>query len=1084
MASIFKRSIVKQKVENLKIVEFDKKLAVVQNWYKAYQDGTLQLKTEGQCEQAFNDDIFKKILGYTEYPTQPHTLIPQLSPDKGGQRADTALGWFDGKKQRVFAVVEIKDVNKPLDRSQQREGNLTPIQQAFKYKPLFKDCRFVIATNFYEIRLFQDNQLDYEIFTLKSLVDPSNDYFELKKFILLLSAENFVSGRGKSKTEELIAEIRIEQEQITKAFYSEYSQLRLDLMRDIWKQNKDKRNIHLITDKAQKILDRIVFISFCEDTGLLPDNTLHKVFTLVDSSSNFASVWDTLKGFFTAIDSGSEKLGIPNGYNGGLFHADKELDELEISDEVLKSLGSLSRYDFENELTVNVLGHVFEQSIADLEEIKQKVSPDEASIKSKRKKEGIFYTPEYIVDYIVQNSLGIYLKENQERIFEEHKLSQAKTEKSYRDRELKALTDYQVFLHDVKIVDPACGSGAFLVKVFDYLLQENNRVNNAKADLVGKMSGQQFELTEQEDVIKDILRNNIYGVDLNEESVRITQLSLWLKTAQRGKKLTYLDKNIRVGNSLINESNVAGSKAFIWEMEFKDIFENGGFSVVVGNPPYIRIQNFISSEKEELYYKNNYTSAVGKYDAYVLFIEKGYELLNKNGFASYILPHKFLNTDYGRGIRKFISEKRCVSKIVDFGTHQIFGDATTYTCVIFITKSDNTQLEFSITNPEQIENSTELKKSIIDYKSLNSGSWNLISSDEQKLLDKIKKNNLNLKGLVKGIYQGIVTTGDDIFIMDGFVKNNYFHGYSNALKKTIKIESAIMMPVAKGKDIRRYKNLVARLYTIYPHEIINGKTVAISEDKFKDIYPLAYNYISQFKNELIEKKNKYKTNPSLWYSLHRSRDLTIFKEAKIITPQLQNYPNFTLNTNAMLTDAGGYIIPIPLNTNYNSQALLSLLNSRLMWFFIKMTSNLFNSGYYYFKTKYLEPFPIAKISKEDSDYLKKMVDMIFELNSKSSAESKKFSEILNSKYEISLNLNQETIIKLNWESFLAEFKKRNITLDINEHDKLNTWFKEKKQFFIDISQEIDNLNHQIDQIIYRLYDLSIDEISIVEKSYP
>ncbi len=787
MAHIFKRSIIKQKVAELRIVDFDKKLAIIESWHKAYQDKSLYKKSEGQCEQAFNDDVFKKILGYTEYPSQPHTIIPQLSPEKGGQRADAGLGWFDGKRQRVFAVVEIKDVNKSLDRSQQREGNLTPIQQAFKYKPLFKDCRFVIATNFYEIRLFQDNQLDYEQFTLKSLCDPANDYFELKKFILLLGADNFVSGRGKSKTEELLAEIRIEQEKISKDFYSEYSDLRLHLMRDIWKNNTSKRDIHLVTDKAQKLLDRIVFVSFCEDTGLLPDNTLHKVF--MHSESSFSSVWDTLKGFFRAVDSGSDKLGIPQGYNGGLFHEDTELNELKLSDEVLKSLGKIGRYDFENELTVNILGHVFEQSISDLEEIKQKIDPDEASKKSKRKKDGIFYTPEYIVDYIVQNSLGKYLRENEELIFEKNQLSKARTEKTYREREQKALQEYQDFLHTVKVVDPACGSGAFLVKVFDYLLEENRRV--------GELIGGLFS---QDQVYKDILKNNIYGVDLNEESVRITQLSLWLKTAQRGKKLTYLDKNIRVGNSLIDDYLIAGSKSFSWEEEFKEVFDAGGFDVVVGNPPYVSSRDTKMSIAEKGYYSKNYTTLKDKPNTYLLFTEKFIKKTKKNGYFSFIIPNAWMGIDSAELLRKYLLFETSVKIITNIPGYSFDGvNVETVIIVIKKEKSEANEVKFKTITDNIYENSY-LQVKQLRWASNRNYLFDIRSNDDDfKLIQAIKSESLELQELFtvkSGLQAYEVGKGNPRQTKED-VKNHIYDRKHKESEETFKY--------LQGRDVDRFK---------------------------------------------------------------------------------------------------------------------------------------------------------------------------------------------------------------------------------------------------------------------------------------
>jgi len=458
---------------------------------------------------------------------------------------------------------------------------MSPVQQGFKYKTQYKNCPFVVVSNFWEFRLYRDNLVDWEVWTLDDLINPEDDYILFKTWYVLLCKENFIAQSGVSKTEELLSDIRVEQEEIGKKFYKVYKEARIELLRDIYKNNSSiPKNIDLGIEKAQKIIDRVVFTCFAEDKGLLPDNTLQRVLNASDLSAFGGSLWNTLKSFFEAVDSGSEKLNIPDGYNGGLFKQDEELNNLSIGDESLKKVLSLGTYDFSEDLSVTILGHIFEQSISDLEEIKNKVyeKQDIASIShGRRKKDGIFYTPDYIVRYIVDNSLGMYLREHEEKLKEEFRLKEDINDENYEKREKKAYEKYQIFVENVKVLDPACGSGAFLVYVFDYLLSENKRV----ASILGK------GLFSQDEYVRSILKNNIYGVDLNAESVEITKLSLWLKSAERGKKLTTLDNNIKCGNSLIDDPEVAESKAFDWNKEFADIFENGGFDVVVGNPPYI-----------------------------------------------------------------------------------------------------------------------------------------------------------------------------------------------------------------------------------------------------------------------------------------------------------------------------------------------------------------------------------------------------------------------------------------------------------------------------------------------------------------
>lgn len=674
MANIFPKSKVREKAEEISTEKILPFIDIIKRWQNDYHHGSLKTDKETSREQSYNHDFFMTMLGYTSKPSPDWTFEPQPSTIVG-QRPDAILSNAD--EANVFAVVELKGAGVSIDRPQKREGNMSPIQQAFKYKPLYRHCPFVIVSNFWEFRLYQDNQLDYEAWTLDDLANPENDYLNFKSWYVLLCAENFIAKSGNSATENLLSEVRVEQEKISKNFYDEYKEARLHLLRDLYKKNPEVReDFEMGISKAQKIIDRIVFVCFAEDRGLIPDNKLHEVIAFAKNNP-FNDVWGVMKNFFSAVDSGSEKLEIPDGYNGGLFKEDEILNSLKISDEVLENVAGLSKYDFEQDLSVSILGHIFEQSISDLEEIKSKVSIDEIGASSKRKKDGIFYTPDYIVHYIVDNSLGAYLRENEERIKQEHGLKEDILDRNYEKREKEAYEEYQDFLQNIKVVDPACGSGAFLVYVFDYLLAENKRVG----DILGG------SLFSTDDYVRDILRNNIYGVDLNEESVEITRLSLWLKTAQKGKKLTTLDKNIKCGNSLIDDPEIAGNKAFKWEEGFPEVFATGGFDVVVGNPPYVATKQI--SADDRIYFWDKYADILfSEMDLYEIFTFKAInELLKENGYLGFITPNSYYTNTSFEKYRKFLLHQNDVKIIVDFPYRFFpFSEVNTETAIIILKK--------------------------------------------------------------------------------------------------------------------------------------------------------------------------------------------------------------------------------------------------------------------------------------------------------------------------------------------------------------------------------------------------------------
>lgn len=731
MASLFGKNKLRDIASKLETSSLEDKIAIVKTWHHDYHNGSLKQDKETSREQAYNQDFFIKILGYREKPAVPYSFEPKATTDKG-QLPDAVLSHTDATSdiKNIAAVVELKGAAIELDRPQRREGNMSPVQQGFKYKTQYRNCPFVIVSNFWEFRLYHDNQLDYELWTLDDLVDPEDDYLKFKTFYTLIHSDNLTTPKGSSKTEDLLSDIRFEQEEIGKKFYKVYRQARLELLRDIYGRNEHiKADIDTGIEKAQKIIDRIVFAAFAEDKGLLPDNTLQRVVKAADSSVFGGSLWNTLKGFFEAIDVGSPKLEIPDGYNGGLFKHDPDLNSLKISDEPLRSVLTLSNYNFNEDLSVTILGHIFEQSISDLEEIKSKVNEQqnlEAIQQSRRKKDGIFYTPDYIVRYIVDNSLGAYLREHEDRFKDEFALKGDINDKNYEKREKQAYNKYQEFLQNVKVVDPACGSGAFLVYVFDYLLAENKRV----ASILGN------NLFSSDDYIKSILQNNIYGVDLNDESVEITKLSLWLKTAQKGKKLTALDNNIKCGNSLINDSKVAGDKAFNWQEQFVDIFESGGFDVVVGNPPYVDSESMTKNIPEERsWLTTNYETARGNWDLFVLFIQKGVDILKEGGYSSMIMPNKILSAPYAKALRQYVSTKHKLVGLTDVTKEGVF-DVDVYPVITNI-KNDTTSSELTITEGvKEITSKDNIKNLHLP------DNWALLLSGNEQIVHKVDTASL------------------------------------------------------------------------------------------------------------------------------------------------------------------------------------------------------------------------------------------------------------------------------------------------------------------------------------------------------
>lgn len=1049
MASIFKKRILKERLEKFEVPNFENKLAIIQKWLTAYRDGHLQKKTESETEQAFNQDIFIEILGFNAFPDNPHTIIPKGRTMTSAQKPDAILGHFTNEDdtEKVAAVCEIKDANTSLDKSQKREGSLTPVQQAFKYRTQYKSCDFVIATNFFEIRLLKENELHYEQWTLESLADPKNDYFEFKKFYYLLCSQHLVVSRGKSKTTQLLSEIQIEQEKITKEFYKLYKGLREKLIRNIFDNNEDARQksnfYHLAVEKAQKIIDRLIFVAFCEDIGLLPENILMKV--IESDNQTYGSTWNTLKGFFNAVDVGSKRLGNADGYNGELFKPDKELDSLEIDDKICREFLEIGKYDFEDDLTVNILGHIFEQSISDLEELKaigEEKEPDKKT--SKRKKDGIFYTPEYIVSYIVQNSVGAWLKEKEKEMLKKHKAEKVRSDikdKNYDKRLHAAYEEYATILQNIKVLDPACGSGAFLVKVFDYLLEENKRISK----ILEKEQKGATTLFDTSQVFKDILQNNIYGVDLNPESVEITKLSLWLKTAQKGKKLANLHNNIKCGNSIVDDPEFAGKSAFKWETEFKEIMKDGGFDIIIGNPPYVR-QEHIKALHKHLECK--YKSHSGKSDLYVYFFELGCNNLKENGYLGYISSGKFLEAQYGKPLCKFLASKMEFKHIINFGDLEVFKGVSAYPLIYIAQKKHprkNSQFFYKeITEIDHFYNNNSSHKDELCLMSdFTTNDYKILPERIAKILKKARENSLKFSELYP-----LPTVG---------IKTGYNEGYLS------KAGSDYVF----GKNIKRYQPVIPKNKIIYPYKWASDHYEILPESSL----PIE---LQTHKEKLSKRaiiKDGLTSGNKTWYEFQQINKLLNFEKEHIIYPNVSLGPNFTLSKQAII-DMTAFIIPS------NSKSLLAILNSKLFDFFMKCNAISRRGGYNEYKVQYIKNFPVKNLDKNISTLLEKKVIEIMHIKKNYSHTKDMFQKLVSNEYNIKQwprNLND--FCNLEFKEFTTKMKLEKLPL--TQKDELLQLWNKYVLTLKELKIEAQNVDQEIDETVFDLYELTPEERQIV-----
>ena len=632
---------------------------------KDIQQNILQSKEE-QFQEGFLRELFVKVLGYTLNPSPEYNLITEQKNATNSKKADGAI-LMDGN---VVGVIELKD-HKTTDLSK-----VEP--QAFNYKSQHPRCRLVVISNFEKLRLYIDNAVEYREWNLFTLNED-----EFRELYLCLAWQQVAKGVALQMKSETVSS----EDQITKALYRDYSQFKRELFADILKQNPAGEGIDarewqlLLFKKTQKLLDRLLFIFFAEDCGLLPPNSMVQIINQWETLKEldaYVPFYDRVKLYFNYLDKGHQgKKYEIFAYNGGLFKPDEVLDNILITDDLLaRHCRRLSEYDFESDVDVNILGHIFENSLSEIEEVMQQITSGQAPTTSKRKQDGVFYTPQYITKYIVENTVGrlCAAKKQSLGIREEEYFSDQRRQLQTKKRLLDQLQQYREWLLQITILDPACGSGAFLNAALRFLMDEHKLIDEMET----KVSGYSIQF---QDVENSILENNLYGVDINEESVEIAQLALWLRTAKPHRKLNTLNQNIKCGNSLISDPAIAGPKAFNWQEQFPQVFERGGFDVVIGNPPYVNMAN-IQNERERKFYQNNYSTVKNKCDLYSIFTEKAQSLLHENGLLGFIFPNSWMGTESFSKFREFLSKIVKVYQLVVLPPG-VFEDAIVTTVLCF-----------------------------------------------------------------------------------------------------------------------------------------------------------------------------------------------------------------------------------------------------------------------------------------------------------------------------------------------------------------------------------------------------------------
>jgi hypothetical protein len=572
-------------------------LDIIRKWADLERSGKLAARKETALQGEFLADIFGRVLGYTPFSKNLPRWELEASYGVNGGTADAALGLFShGKKAKPCAMIELKGPLVNLDRD--RSNGRTAVDQCFEYLIAQPECPWGIVCNYVSFRLYHRNKTKrtFEMFTLQELA--AKDQRRFREFWVLFRRDSLlpVSAGQKPLLERLLEDTENRQREVGAELYGYYHVQRGELIALLTRAPYHKTLEEAIRI-AQKLIDRIVFVAFCEDRDLLPSNSLDRAWrTLPPFKIATNPRWQNFLALFRTVDSGDPEQGI-TPFNGGLFDKDLALDTLDLPDKYTNFFRTIGEYDFRDEVNVDVLGHLFERSIHDIGRIRQTGvlelrEPETTALKmeksAERKRGGIYYTPPEFTKRIVDETVRPVIEAHLAVVARRRKLNlpKARLADSQQKELAKFWTECFQAVRTVKVCDPACGSGAFLIQAYN-LFEEVYR------ELLGhKTFHEGIDRDPLEDDIPDIiLRENLYGVDLSPQAVEITQLALWIRSARPRKSLADLSENIRQGNSLVTDPAV-DPHALDWRAVFPEVFseERGGFDCIIGNPPWERMK--------------------------------------------------------------------------------------------------------------------------------------------------------------------------------------------------------------------------------------------------------------------------------------------------------------------------------------------------------------------------------------------------------------------------------------------------------------------------------------------------------------
>ncbi|MGB9484968.1 MAG: N-6 DNA methylase [Terriglobia bacterium] len=939
------------------------------------------------------------------------------------------------------------------------EADNQAIAYADEYNPKRGEkIGWAILTNFEIFRLWD---------TRRGVLVESTDWAGALKTDRTLEILYFLSRDQVAQDPRLVALSSLRKlPDIDEKFLSKLNEWRESLAGAIWKQKSNRAKLGTslaeqqanLRDVVQRTLDRLIVIRTAEDRGLLPAS-----YRLQDMVRNFGGADAVPLMLLKNIQNNTFKY-FDHQYNSKLFGAHLA-DQMEVHNLPLSLIiDEMCKAGFSS-MNADILGATYEQYLGQTVEIDPKEdAPKLVANLETRHAQGSYYTPRYIVQYIVDHTLGCYL----------YGTENGHANGSYLPGERrKTINEIQ----DLSVLDPACGSGSFLIYAFDALLtfylaererlkaEIQSRIEVAVKSGIPRLAAEathdpqilglkaQLELTRFAHA--RIIERHLYGVDLDPQAAEVASMNLLLKALTRNERLPrILGDNIKIGNSLVSgvapaaelQAHAAGlaqlvdiraeihratlaasengadrdahekrieeleqrfhsvaraishslnnllrrtedsgwfddpetRSPFNWQVEFPEVFsardrESRGFACIVGNPPYIRIQELKDKQPEVLtYFNENYRAATGNYDIYVLFDERGLALLGRSPHArlGFIQPHKFFQSEYGKGIRQQFAEERCVSEIVNFGDYQVFPHGTTYTCLLFLAKAPHESVAYLEAQDgviDTVPGADPKKAESIPQDRLSSAPWPLSvrptgsPRTEWGALEKMERTGATLRSIARHVFVGVQTSADAIYILRklGSSKDRV-QVHSRATGTDYSLEAEIVKPIISGADVERYGTPRPQNVLIFPYDIDRRKKRAslIPAAMMEKRFPETWAYLNE-NRAALEGREGGKMAGEQWYAYVYPKNLAKQHLSKICVPRLVD------RLSAIWDERGEFVLD---NVDVGGIALreekcsplyvVALLNSAAAHFYLRARSTTFRGGFLSANRQFLGKIPV------------------------------------------------------------------------------------------------------------------------------